>query len=41
MSLVDAGLAFLGSLAVVAAGVAVFHIGLRRYESGNLMAMRE
>jgi ABC-2 type transport system permease protein len=41
MSLRDAGLAFLGSLGVVAVGVAVFHHGLRRYESGNLMAMRE
>jgi viologen exporter family transport system permease protein len=41
LSLADAGLAFLGSLAVLAAGAAVFHHGLRRYESGNLMAMRE
>jgi ABC-2 type transport system permease protein len=41
MSLADAGLAVLGSLAVVAVGVAVFHLGLRRYESGNLLAMRE
>lgn len=41
VSLVDAALAALGAAAVLAAGVAVFHIGLRRYESGNLMAMRE
>jgi ABC-2 type transport system permease protein len=41
MSLAHAGVAFVGSLLVLAAGVAVFHHGLRRYESGNLMAMRE
>lgn len=41
MSFADAGLALLGALGVLAAGAAVFHHGLRRYESGNLMAMRE
>jgi ABC-2 type transport system permease protein len=41
MSLADAGLAFLGALGVLAAGAAVFYHGLRQYESGNLMAMRE
>ncbi|HUL63167.1 MAG TPA: ABC-2 family transporter protein [Burkholderiaceae bacterium] len=41
LSLSDAALAFLGSLGVLAAGVAVFHHGLRRYESGNLLVMRE
>jgi len=41
MSLVDAATAVAGALGVLAAGVAVFHHGLRRYESGNLMAMRE
>ncbi len=41
LSLGDAGLALLGALAFVAAGAAVFHHGLRRYQSGNLLAMRE
>jgi ABC-2 type transport system permease protein len=40
LSLVDAALAVAGALGVLAAGVAVFAIGLRRYESGNLMEMR-
>ncbi|MBC8075591.1 MAG: ABC-2 family transporter protein [Chloroflexales bacterium] len=40
LSLIDAALAFAGSLAVSAVGVLVFSIGLRRYESGNLMEMR-
>lgn len=41
MSLVDAALALAGSLAVLAVGAGVFYHGVRRYESGNLMAMRE
>ena len=41
LSLGDAGLALLGALAFVAAGSAVFYHGLRRYQSGNLLAMRE
>jgi ABC-2 type transport system permease protein len=40
LSLADAGLALAGAVAVLAAGVAVFYYGLRRYESGNLMEMR-
>ena len=40
LSLGHAGLALLGSLAVLAAGVLLFYTGLRRYESGNLMEMR-
>ena len=40
MNLGFAGLAVLGSLAVLMAGVLVFHLGLRRYESGNLLEMR-
>lgn len=35
-----AGFAFGGALAVLACGVCVFYLGLRRYESGNLMEMR-
>jgi ABC-2 type transport system permease protein len=41
MSLGDAAAALAGAVAVVAAGTAVFYHGLRRYESGNLLAMRE
>lgn len=41
MSPADAGLTLLGSVAVLAFGTAVFYHGLRRYESGNLLAMRE
>jgi ABC-2 type transport system permease protein len=41
MSLGDAALALAGSLGVLAVGTLVFYHGLRRYESGNLMAMRE
>ena len=41
MSLVDAALALAGSLAVLAVGAGVFYHGVRRYESGNLMGMRE
>lgn len=40
MSLGTAGLALAGALAILAVGVAVFYLGLRRYESGNLMEMR-
>jgi ABC-2 type transport system permease protein len=40
LSLRDAALALAGALAVLAAGSAVFYLGLRRYESGNLMEMR-
>jgi hypothetical protein len=29
-----------GACGVLAAGVALFYLGLRRYESGNLMEMR-
>lgn len=35
-----AGLALAGSLAVLACGVFVFYLGLRRYESGSLMELR-
>jgi ABC-2 type transport system permease protein len=40
LSLADAALALAGALGVLALGVVVFYIGLRRYESGNLMEMR-
>ncbi len=39
-SCTEAALACAGALVVLAAGVAMFHHGLRRYESGNLMEMR-
>ena len=39
LSLGHAGLALLGSLAITAASALVFALGLRRYESGNLMEM--
>ena len=32
--------ALAGACGVLAAGVALFYLGLRRYESGNLMEMR-
>ena len=41
LSLADAGLAFAGAPGVLAAGTVAFHLGLRRYESGNLIAMRD
>jgi ABC-2 type transport system permease protein len=41
LSLVDAALAVAGSLAVLAAGAGIFAVGLKRYESGNLVVMRE
>jgi ABC-2 type transport system permease protein len=40
LSLGYAALALLGALAITAAGVGLFYLGLRRYESGNLMEMR-
>jgi len=40
LSLADAGLALAGACGVLSAGVALFYLGLRRYESGNLMEMR-
>ena len=40
LSLLDAALAVAGALGVLAAGVGMFYLGLRRYESGNLMEMR-
>jgi len=40
LSMLDAALAVAGALAVLAAGVGMFYLGLRRYESGNLMEMR-
>jgi ABC-2 type transport system permease protein len=39
LSLIDAGLAILGAVVVAAVGTAVFYLGLRRYESGNLISM--
>jgi ABC-2 type transport system permease protein len=39
-SLYNAGLSLLGSLAFFAISVVVFYEGLKRYESGNLMAMK-
>ena len=39
LSLWDAVLAMIGSAAVVLIGVVMFYIGLRRYESGNLISM--
>jgi hypothetical protein len=41
LSLADAALALAGALGVAVAGIAVFHLGLRRYQSGNLLAMRD
>jgi ABC-2 type transport system permease protein len=41
LSLVDAALAVAGSLGLLGVSAVIFHVGLRRYESGNLMAMRE
>ena len=40
LSLLHAAYSFGGALAVVAVGVFVFYYGLRRYESGNMVAMR-
>jgi ABC-2 type transport system permease protein len=40
LSLRDAALALGGALAMLVVGIAVFYLGLRRYESGNLMEMR-
>lgn len=41
LSLADAALAAAGSLGFLALSAGVFYHGLRRYESGNLLAMRE
>ncbi|MBK9143297.1 MAG: ABC-2 family transporter protein [Candidatus Melainabacteria bacterium] len=40
MSLVDAWYSLLGALLVLGLAIVVFHHGLRRYESGNMVAMR-
>jgi ABC-2 type transport system permease protein len=40
LSLGDAALALAGALAVLVVGVGIFYLGLRRYESGNLIEMR-
>ena len=40
LSLTSAALAVAGAIGVLAAGVSLFYLGLRRYESGNLMEMR-
>lgn len=40
LSLLHAAYSLLGALAVVATAAIVFHLGLRRYESGNMVAMR-
>jgi ABC-2 type transport system permease protein len=40
LSLVHAGCSLAGALAVLGVGVLVFHHGLRRYESGSMVAMR-
>jgi len=40
MSLLHAAYSFAGALAVVALAVIVFNHGLKRYESGNMVAMR-
>ena len=41
LSMVDAAIALAGAASVVIVGTAIFYHGLRRYESGNLLAMRE
>jgi ABC-2 type transport system permease protein len=40
LSLAHAGFALLGSIGILSAGAGLFYLGLRRYESGNLIAMR-
>lgn len=40
LSLLDAGLSFAGSAAVLVVGSLVFYCGLNRYESGNTMTMK-
>jgi ABC-2 type transport system permease protein len=40
MNLESAVLTVFGSLAVLAAGILIFYLGLRRHESGNLLEMR-
>jgi ABC-2 type transport system permease protein len=39
LSLVHVGASLAGSLAIVALGTLMFYLGLRRYESGNLLSM--
>lgn len=39
-SLLYLGYTWLGALVILACGVLAFHVGLRRYESGNLLEMR-
>ena len=41
LSLADAALAVAGACGVLTVGVGAFYHGLRRYESGNLMKMRD
>jgi viologen exporter family transport system permease protein len=41
LSLADAALAAAGSFGLLVVSAGVFYLGLRRYESGNLLAMRE
>ena len=41
VSIADLLIAIAGALGVLAAGVGMFYFGLRRYESGNLISMRE
>jgi ABC-2 type transport system permease protein len=41
LSFVDAGFAFAGALGTLIVGVIAFHVGLKRYESGNLMTVRD
>jgi ABC-2 type transport system permease protein len=41
LSVGKAALAILGSAAVLVLGVTLFHHGLKRYESGNLLALRD
>ncbi|MBX9696350.1 MAG: ABC transporter permease [Cyanobacteria bacterium] len=40
LSLADAGIALLGSICVLFFGACVFYLGLKRYESGNLLELR-
>jgi ABC-2 type transport system permease protein len=40
LSLLHAALSLTGSLAITTIAVLLFHLGLRRYESGNMVAMR-
>jgi ABC-2 type transport system permease protein len=40
LSLTDAFLTLLGGIGVILVGSTIFHLGLKRYESGNLLEMR-